>query len=55
MSNDVAHKIKKLSQLWGVSIDEVKNKIISNLEWIKDDKLFNHILDQHKKENTSKK
>ena len=45
-------KIKRLSEIWNLSIEETKDEIISNLNWIKDEKLFNNIVNKYKKTNT---
>lgn len=51
MKKEYMDKIKKLSLVWGLTIEKTKDKIISNLNWIQDDDLFNHILTNIKKEN----
>ncbi len=54
MKKEYIEKIKKLAALWNVTFDEAINEIISNLDWIKDDKLFNNIINEYKKQNTIK-
>ena len=54
MKKEYVEKIKKLAALWNVTFDEAINEIISNLDWIKDDKLFNNIINEYKKQNIIK-